>query len=340
MSNALLEVRDLRVVFRRRGRGKEALAAVDGVTFDIAPGEIVGLVGESGSGKSTIGRTILGLQAASSGSVELGGATVISETQRYARANPRRLQAVFQDPYGSLNPARTVGSAVIEPLEFDTKLTSKQASEFQRRLLDSVGLPKDSVFRYPHGFSGGQRQRICIARAVSTTPELVICDEAVSALDLVTRASIINTLTDLQRDGSMAILFISHDLTITAHVAQRIVVLYRGRVMEQGPADVISENPKHPYTKALLAAVPIANPEKQRLRREERRAAVKTTTANAASPDPRGCPFAPRCPMAADVCHTDRPKDVAVDESTVACHLFDPESGHPDAKVLTGGAAA
>ena len=334
MPNTLLEVKDLRVEFRRRGRRKASLAAVDGVSFDIAPGETVGLVGESGSGKSTIGRTILGLQEATSGRVELGARTVVSETQHYARANPRELQAVFQDPFGSLNPSRTVGSAIVEPLEFDTKLNARETSDVQRRLLESVGLPKDSASRYPHGFSGGQRQRICIARAVSTTPELVICDEAVSALDLVTRASIINTLTDLQRDGAMAMLFISHDLTITAHIAQRIVVLYRGRIMEQGPADEVYEHPKHPYTRALLAAVPIADPAKQRQRREERRASVARSTASAAAPDPRGCPFTPRCPFAADVCRTVRPRDTVVDASTVACHLFDPQSGHPDATTV------
>jgi len=340
MPKPLLDVHDLRVEFRRRGRGKNILAAVDGVSFEIAAAETVGLVGESGSGKSTIGRTVLGLQAATSGRVELAGQMVISENQKYARANPRKLQAVFQDPYGSLNPAQTVGNALVEPLEFDTNLKAKETADIQRRLLESVGLPKDSASRYPHGFSGGQRQRICIARAVSTTPELIIADEAVSALDLVTRASIINTLTDLQNDSGMAMLFISHDLTITAHIAQRIVVLYRGRVMEQGLSDAISQAPKHPYTRALLAAVPIADPEKQRVRREARAASVAATTANAGTPDPRGCPFAPRCPSAAAVCSTTRPKDTPVDGSTVACHLYDPESGHPQRKAVGAGVTA
>lgn len=331
VEDPLLEVEDLRVVFTRRGRGKAKLAAVDGVSFTIRSGEIVGLVGESGSGKSTIGRTILGLQQSTSGKVKLGGQSVVSDDRHYARADPRRLQAVFQDPYGSLNPSRTVGRTLIEPMEFTSKLTRAEAEAAQRRLLESVGLPKDSALRYPDGFSGGQRQRICIARAVSTTPQLVICDEAVSALDVVTRASVLNTLIDLQRDGAMAILFISHDLTVTAHISQRIVVLYRGRIMEQGPAESIYGQPKHPYTRALLAAVLVADPTLQNKRRADRQSSVAVTTANAPTPNPAGCPFAPRCPSAADVCHTAKPADTPVDDSIVACHLYDPSSGHPDA---------
>lgn len=325
----LLEIENLRVDFRRRGR-RDKFHAVDGVSFSILPREIVGLVGESGSGKSTIGRALLGLQAPTGGTIRLAGRDVTGKRAGDSMEIPKLLQAVFQDPFGSLNPARTIGQTLLEPLEARVKLDGKLAAERRRELLDSVGLPTDSSARYPHSFSGGQRQRICIARALAPSPRLLVCDEAVSALDLVSRAQIVNLLAHLQDNEELALLFIAHDLTITTHLAQRTVVLYRGRVMEQGPAHNVHDRPLHPYTRALLAAVPVPAPAIQRERREQRKAAVAITTANAIEPPENGCPFAPRCPHVADICWSARPVDTVVDDVTVACHRYDAAAGHPD----------
>ena len=326
----LLEINDLRVDFRHPIRRRATFRAVDGISFKIFPREIVGLVGESGSGKSTIGRAILGLLAPSSGTIRLAGNDVTGKRAGESLEIPKLLQAVFQDPFGSLNPARTVGQTLLEPLEAHAKLDGETADSRRRQLLDSVGLPSNSAARYPHSFSGGQRQRICIARALAPSPKLLVCDEAVSALDLVSRAQVINLLGRLQHEEGLALLFIAHDLTITTHLAGRTVVLYRGRIMEQGPAETIQARPLHPYTRALLAAVPVPLPAVQRERREKRKSAVATSTANATQPPEQGCPFAPRCPHAAEVCWSARPADTVTGNVSVACHRYDPASGHPD----------
>ena len=329
----VLAVEDMVVTFRgnsRRGRRGTEVQAVDGVSFSIMPGETVGLVGESGSGKSTIGRAVLGLQPLTEGRVRLAGRDITNLKAGSDTRIAKLMQVVFQDPYSSLNPSRTVGRTLSEPLEVQGAKARDAVARIQS-LLDSVGLPSDAAARYPHGFSGGQRQRIAIARALSTSPQLVICDEAVSALDLVTRAQVLNLLSELQQESLLAFLFIAHDLPIVSHVSHRTVVLYRGRVMEQGPARVIHEKPLHPYTQALLAAVPLPKPAAQRQRRQLRQHSVRTTTANAGQPAPEGCPFAPRCPFVHDVCTTSRPADTRVQDVTVACHLYDTSSGHPDA---------
>ncbi|MGN6220875.1 MAG: oligopeptide/dipeptide ABC transporter ATP-binding protein [Microbacterium sp.] len=326
----LLSVRDLRVEFRDPTRRRAKLNAVDGVSFDVNPRETVGLVGESGSGKSTIGRAILGLITPSAGSVVLGGRDINGKKASGAADASQVLQAVFQDPFGSLNPARTVGQTLLEPLEVRGRLGRSVADARRRELLESVRLPSNSSTRYPHSFSGGQRQRIGIARALAPSPRLLVCDEAVSALDLISRAQVINLLARLQRDADLAMLFIAHDLTITTHLSHRTVVLYRGRIMEQGPAETVHHRPLHPYTRALLAAVPVPSPRLQQRRREERKNAVAMTTANAAVAPREGCPFAPRCPFVSDICWSQRPADTVIGEVTVACHRFDPSSGHPD----------
>jgi oligopeptide/dipeptide ABC transporter ATP-binding protein len=336
----ILEVRDLRVEFPLRGRGSGPLRAVDGVSFTMAAGETLGLVGESGSGKSTIGRAILGLLTPAGGTIRLAGQDITGHRAGASAKIARLMQVVFQDPFGSLNPSRTVGKTLTEPLEVQRQMTAEQSLAEVRRLLDSVGLPKDAAARYPHGFSGGQRQRIAIARAVSTSPELVICDEAVSALDLVTRAQVLNLLDQLQRETGVSFLFIAHDLPIVSHVARRTAVLYRGRIMEQGPAGEIHARPLHPYTRALLAAVPVAQPERQRERRQLRNAAVAASTANAKQPPAEGCPFAPRCLHAADVCWSTRPADTTVGPVTVACHMYDQASGHPDRGATSSASAS
>jgi len=319
----LLSVTDLRVEYPGVGFRAAPFVAVDGVSFEVQPGETVGLVGESGSGKSTVGRAILGLAPAASGKIVFGGHDITHRTAKIQKSVSRYLQVIFQDPYSSLNPARTVGRTMTEPLEIQGGLTKDSAISTVSELLNSVGLPEDASDRYPPSFSGGQRQRIAIARSLSIQPQLIICDEAVSALDLVTRAQVLNLLDDLQQEHAFGYLFIAHDLPIVTHVSQRTLVLYRGRIMEQGPAAEVHTNPLHPYSQMLLAAVPVANPTVQRQRRNERRA-TSISTGQAKSAPLDGCPFAPRCPKAMDPCWTSRPAAVRVEQRIVECHLYSP----------------
>ena len=337
MTTPLLEIRDLRVEFRTRGWRKPPVRAVDGVSLRIEHGETVGLVGESGSGKSTIGRAMLGLVPPTAGTILLDGVDMLEVTPSVRAC---AMQVVFQDPYGSLNPSRTIGRTLVEPLEATGCVSRTEADAVIRDLLRRVSLPADSVDRYPHSFSGGQRQRIALARALAPSPELVICDEALSALDVVTQASMLTLLRRLQEETGVALLFISHDLAVVAQLSHRVVVLYGGRVMEQGPVDAVHKAPLHPYTRALLAAVPIPDPGEQRLRRERRHELVAASTANAAPPPEHGCPFTPRCPRAHGACSDRVPRDCDVDGRIVACHLFDAESGHPDAAAPQATAAA
>ncbi|WP_405970640.1 ABC transporter ATP-binding protein [Streptomyces sp. NBC_00988] len=309
------------------------MRAVDRVSFDVAEGETVGLIGESGSGKTTIGRAVLGLTQASDGRILYRGEDITRlRAEQHSRFSGSQ-QAVFQDPYGSLNPARTVGRSLAEPLEArDGRRAAGSAAEIAR-MLGQVSMPAEAADRYPHAFSGGQRQRLGIARAFATRPELVVCDEATSALDVVTQAQILGLLQRLGAETGVALLFIAHNLPLVAYLAQRVVVLYRGRVMERGPAQDVHEHPLHPYTKALTLAVPSSAPAVQRARRAERAEAVRENSANATEPPPLGCPFAPRCPSVADVCMDSRPADTPVGDRLIACHLFDPRSGHPQATV-------
>ncbi len=329
--SALLRVEGLVVEFRVGGWRSPPLRAVDDVSFEIGPGETVGLVGESGSGKSTIGRAVLGLQRAAAGRIIFDGDDITDRTASQRRELAKAISAVFQDPYSSLNPAISVGRSILEPLLVQRKLDDAAGQLKAGELLEAVRLPKDVSKRLPHSFSGGQRQRIAIARSLSTEPRLLVCDEAVSALDVITRAQVLNLLEDLQSRTNVALLFIAHDIPIVGHHARRIVVLYRGRIMEQGLTEDVINRPLHPYTRALLAAVPLLDPEQQSARRESRAASVSVSTANAAPPPAEGCVFAPRCPYAADVCQTKRPLDLSVSGRTVQCHLFDPDSGHPQA---------
>jgi oligopeptide/dipeptide ABC transporter ATP-binding protein len=313
-----LEVRDLVV---RYGRGRKARAgapAVDRVSFDIAPGETLGLVGESGSGKSTIGKAVLGLQPPSTGTVRLQGrdVTQISLTER--RSLAADLRVVFQDPYSSLNPARTIGQTLVEPLRL-LGVRQDEALLRSRGSLESVGLPADALDRYPSQFSGGQRQRIAIARALVCDPKVVVLDEPVSALDLSTQATVLNLLADLRDQRGLSFLFIAHDLGVVRFLAQRAVVLYRGQVMEEGPVDSVTLQPRHPYTVALTSAAPVPRPAEQATRRAAREA-LGVGTAGAAQPAATGCPFVPRCPLATDVCVAERPPLRLVDGNATACH--------------------
>jgi peptide/nickel transport system ATP-binding protein len=263
----LLQVDNVRVDFPT-GKGR-VFQALKGVSLHILPGETVGLVGESGSGKTTMGRVILGLTEATSGRVVFDGndITHISPTRR--RTLGRDIQVVFQDPYGSLNPARTIGDTLAEPLLTDKTLGREDIRQRITEVLQRVGMPVDTAQRYPGQFSGGQRQRIAIARAVIAKPRLIVCDEPVSALDLSVQAQVLNLLKELQQSMGLAMLFISHDLTVVRHVSHRTVVLLHGDIVEQGSAADVHDNPQHAYTRALLAAAPVPDPLIQRERRAQ-----------------------------------------------------------------------
>jgi oligopeptide/dipeptide ABC transporter ATP-binding protein len=295
----LLEVRDLRVVYEpTRGNVKRA-AAVDGVSFDIEAGETLGLVGESGSGKSTIGRAILGLTPPVNGQILFDGVDITHADKRRRRALSREIQVVFQDPVGSLNPTRTIGDTIAEPIAVHEHLSRAAVRARVGEILERVGLRPDAARQYPKQFSGGQRQRIAIARALVMSPRLVICDEPVSSLDLSIQAQVLNLLRDLQEEYRLSYLFIAHDLSIVNYLSHRVFVLYKGRVAESGPAAAVATSPSHPYTRALLAAAPVADPDRQLARRAEyvRRDAVAD-----AEPVVEGCRFRPRCPYAVEAC--------------------------------------
>lgn len=258
----LLEVRNLVVRY-----GKNAVPAVDDVSFTIGQGETLGLIGESGSGKTTIGRAILGLVPVTSGQILFEGRDITRASAAERRELRGDLRAVFQDPFSSLNPRRPIGDAIGEPLRV-AGIPKLERAARTAAVLQSVGLPGGSAERYPRQFSGGQRQRIAIARALVTDPRLVVCDEAVSALDLSTQAQVLNLLADLRRGSDLGYLFIAHDMAVVEFLAQRVVVLYRGRVMEEGVTDEVIRNPQNPYTRVLMAASPVPDPDEQARRRE------------------------------------------------------------------------
>jgi peptide/nickel transport system ATP-binding protein len=314
----VLEVSDLVVRYGSGRRGRNVPPAVDGVSFDIAPGETLGVVGESGSGKSTIGKAVLGLQPATSGTVKLHGHDITSMSLKQRSRLVTDLRVVFQDPYSSLNPARTIGQTLVEPLR-QMGLKGADAWAKARAGLESVGLPGDAAERYPAQFSGGQRQRIAIARALVCDPKVVVLDEPVSALDLSTQAQVLNLLADLRDQRGLAFMFIAHDLGVVRFLAQRSLVLYRGQVMETGPVEAVNSQPRHPYTVALTAAAPVPRPAEQAARRAAREA-LGVGTAGAAQPAATGCPFVPRCPLATETCTTERPPLRLVDETWAACH--------------------
>jgi ABC-type glutathione transport system ATPase component len=270
MTGPLLDIADLRVAFRPRGFRAHPLEVLHGVSLQVGAGETLGLVGESGSGKTTIGRTVLGLVRASGGSVRFEGREIGGLGARQRRALAKDIQVVFQDPYSSLNPSMTIGDILTEPLVVQGA-TARDARTRVRTLLDQVGLPSDAVDRLPREFSGGQRQRIAIARALVPEPKLIVCDEPVSALDLSTQARVLDLFIDIQRRTGAAYLFISHDLAVVRHISHRVAVLYRGELVETGPAATVTSTPEHPYTRRLLLAAPVADPIEQRKRREARR---------------------------------------------------------------------
>jgi len=307
---ALLAVRDLHT---RYAAGRQVLRAVDGVNFALERGETVGLVGESGCGKSTLGKTILRLVPAAEGSIELDGADITRLGDGALAPHRRRMQMIFQDPFGSLNPRQTIGTVLGTALKVH-RLGDGAARERQmREIVARVGLPADSLDRYPHEFSGGQRQRIGIARALILRPALIVCDEPVSALDVSIQAQILNLLVELKRDFGLSYLFISHDLSVVRYFADRVLVMYLGRIVESAPHGRLWRDPRHPYTRALFASVPSANPAHKR--------AVPAIKGELAAGATTGCRFAARCPAATDRCRTEEPLLRAVaDGHHAACH--------------------
>jgi peptide/nickel transport system ATP-binding protein len=295
---ALVSVRELRKFF---GRPERPVRAVDGVSFDIAKGEVLGLVGESGSGKSTIGRSVLKLIKPSQGEVRFAGTDLASLSARAMRAYRRRLQIIFQDPYASLNPRRRVGDAIGEVLDAHGLHQGPARAIRIAELLSLVGLPPEHARRFPHEFSGGQRQRIGIARALAVEPEFIVADEPVSALDVSIQAQVINLLCDLRERFELTMLFISHDLDVVEYLCDRIVVLYLGKVMETAPAQALYRTPRHPYTQALLAASPRPDPAARR-----ERPLLQGDIASPIDP-PSGCVFRTRCPYAQGACAANVP---------------------------------
>jgi len=264
---ALLTVEDLVVEFPGKGLLRKPFRALHGVSLSVEAGRTLGLVGESGSGKTTIGRAALGLAPVTSGAITFDGRDITRLARRQRRVISRDLQVVFQDPYGSLNPAMQIGDILAEPL-IAQGASAKTARERVGGLLDRVQLPSDAVNRLPREFSGGQRQRVAIARALALQPKLIVCDEAVSALDLSTQARVLDLLLEIQRETAVAYLFISHDLDVVKHMSHEIAVLYRGDIVEAGPATQVAETPAHAYTQRLLLASPVIDPDEQRARRE------------------------------------------------------------------------
>ncbi len=314
----LLETKDLVVEFK--ARRKTAFRAVDGVDIKVGVGETLGLVGESGSGKTTIANAILGLVQPTEGTITFEGEDITQAGYRDRRRLSAGLQAVFQDPYSQLNPTRTIGETLAEPVRVHHKIGRAELSRQVAEMLEAVGLNAAAAERYPAQFSGGQRQRIAIARALMVKPKLVVCDEPTSALDLSVQAQVLNLLSDLQERTRVGYLLVSHDLAVVRLTADRVVVLYRGQVMEEGPADVVCATPLHPYSQMLLDAVPVPDVEVQRQRRIERAAPTKPPSLPLADAG-TGCPFAARCVHATEICHTERPpRDVPDSGGVVACH--------------------
>ncbi len=317
---ALVTVSDVSTQFSsQKGFGRITVRAVSEVSLDIERGETLGLVGESGCGKSTLGRTILRLHDPVAGSIKFDGADITRLPQRTLRPLRRQMQMIFQDPYASLNPRMSVGDAIAEPLDIHGLVrSSTERGARVRELLEKVGLRADAAARYPHEFSGGQRQRIGIARALACAPKFIVCDEPISALDVSIQAQIVNLLQDLQREQELTYLFISHDLKIVQHICDRVAVMYLGRIIELADAATLYRTPKHPYTQALLSAVPRIDAAKRR-----DRIILQGDVPSPLSPPP-GCAFHPRCPVKDKprACFTERPRlRVLSNGAQAACHV-------------------
>lgn len=317
----LLQARDLHKHFAvSRGwlRKRGWLKAVDGVNLDIVKGETLGLVGESGCGKSTLGRTILQLQKPTSGDVLLDGESIVGLSGDALKSVRRKMQIIFQDPFASLSPRRTVAQIIREPLDVHRVGTAAERRERVEALLHTVGMRSNALDRYPHEFSGGQRQRIGIARALALQPAFIVADEPVSALDVSVQSQVLNLLAKLQEEHGITLLFISHDLAVIQHVSDKIAVMYLGRIVEEAPAQDLYRTPLHPYTSALLSAIPVPDP-----RNNKSRIVLKGEVPSPLNP-PSGCAFRNRCPLAAEICAEQTPELKPFGDARshkVACHF-------------------
>ncbi len=325
-NSVLLELKDLKMHFPiKKGFFQRVVGhvkAVDGVSFEIRRGETLGLVGESGCGKTTIGRCIVRAYQPTDGEIlyqqDNEVVDLVSQTENQLKNYRRVIRMIFQDPYASLNPRMTVFDIVADPLRIHGIVSGKELEKRVASLLERVGLHAEHMRRYPHAFSGGQRQRVGIARALALEPELVVADEAVSALDVSIRAQILNLMIELQQEYNLTYLFVSHDLSVVEYIADRVAVMYVGKLVELAPTDELYRNPKHPYTEALLSSIPVADP-----RHKSDRIVLEGDVADPANP-PGGCYFHPRCRYAQDRCKTESPKLQSIGENhTVACHFAD-----------------
>lgn len=319
-NNILLEVKHLKTYYNGRKKG-EVVRAVDDVSFILHAGETLGLVGESGCGKSSLGRTILRLQPAAGGEVLFRGRDIQKLSEKEMRSLRQKMQLVFQNPYASLNPRMTVLESVRAPLDAFHIGTREERYERSREILKEVGLESHQINRYPHEFSGGQRQRVVIARAMITQPDFIVCDEPVSALDVSVRAQVLNLMQNMQRERNVAYLFISHDLSVVKHISDRIAVMYLGKIVELASRDELYEHPMHPYTEALLSAIPIPDADER-----PKRIILQGDMPSPLKP-PGGCRFHTRCRYAMDCCRTQEPQFVYDKQGHgVACHLYKGES--------------
>lgn len=323
MSNNILEVKDLKMHFdvtKPLSRKKTFVKAVDGISFHVKDGETYGLVGESGCGKSTLGRCIMRIYTPTSGEIIFDGDDIANKKNSKLKNYRKNSQMIFQDPYASLNPRMTVGEIIKEPMDvhkiYDTK--EERIARVQE-LLQIVGLKPDHIRRYPHEFSGGQRQRVGIARALALNPKFIVCDEAISALDVSIQAQIINLLEKIQKELGVAYLFIAHDLSMVKHISDRIGVMYLGRIVESGASNELYSNPLHPYTKALLSSVPIPDPD---VAKTKQRIVLEGELPSPMNP-PSGCTFRTRCPHCQKRCEQEVPELVKVGDREVACFLYE-----------------
>ncbi|OLQ72315.1 peptide ABC transporter substrate-binding protein [Photobacterium proteolyticum] len=318
MPETILKLVDLKQHYALRGslfRKPKYVYAVDGVSFDVKAGETLGLVGESGCGKSSVGRTLLKLHEPTAGQIFYNGQDITNLSPSEMVSLRKEMQIIFQDPMESLNGRHTIGTILAEPYEIHSIGLPEEREVWIKELLQKVGLPASAANRYPHEFSGGQRQRIGIARAIALNPKLIVCDEAVSALDVSVQSQIINLLLDLQKQMNLALIFIAHDLSVVRHISDKIAVMYLGRIVELSDTETLFSNPQHPYTKALISAIPIPDP-----RQRGKRVMLEGDVPSPMAPPP-GCHFASRCPQADSLCQNTYPTLTQNNEQhLVACH--------------------
>ncbi len=317
---SLIEIENLRTWFPVRqgilSKTVGYIKAVNGVSLSLEQGETLGLVGESGCGKTTLGRTLMQLEEKKDGTVKFEGDDIHGLKRDQKREIRKRMQMIFQDPFSSLNPRMTILDILTEGMLHHKMIKKEEKKEAAVRLMTEVGLDENAIYRYPHEFSGGQRQRICVARAISLKPDFMVCDEAVSALDVSVQAQVINLLMDLRDKYELSYLFISHDLTVVRHISNRVAVMYLGVIVEEGSASAIIDNPKHPYTQALINSVPVPFSEKKK------RFVLSGEIPSLLNP-PSGCPFHTRCPEVMDKCKETVPEMKKVDNRIARCYLYD-----------------